>query len=147
MSEQNSLSSTVSGEVNTFGNSTTTSATSDTSSDYQNKLSTIIAKLGHELDEIRTRALDNLISKLNNNVIAENDLANYKQLFIKLFELFNYAEFNQHEKLLDLILRFTRVSEIRQSFFYCFLLLSIFNPYFFSLYFTSIKQRLKTFKT
>ena len=64
---------------------------------------------GHELEEIRLRSLDNLISKLDNHVVTESDLSQHKQLFIKLFELFNYPDFKQHEKVLDLIYKLATV--------------------------------------
>jgi len=54
-------------------------------------ISLIITKLGHDLQEIRSRALENLISKLTNHVITEGDLVQQKQLFIRLFELFNFS--------------------------------------------------------
>jgi hypothetical protein len=56
------------------------------------------------------RSLDNLISKLDNHVITESDLSQHKQLFIKLFELFNYSEFNQYEKVLNLLYKLSNVN-------------------------------------
>ncbi len=65
---------------------------------------------GHELEEIRERALENLISKLVCKILDEAELAQCKQLFIKLFELFNFADFKQHEKVLNLLLSFSNVN-------------------------------------
>jgi hypothetical protein len=58
------------------------------------------------------RSLDNLISKLDNHVITESDLSQHKQLFIKLFELFNYSDFNQYEKVLNLLCKLSNVKKI-----------------------------------
>jgi hypothetical protein len=61
------------------------------------------------LEEIRERALENLISKLFCKILDEAELARCKQLFIKLFELFNFTDFKQHEKVLDLLLSLSNV--------------------------------------
>ncbi len=71
-------------------------------------ISLIITKLGHDLQEIRSRALENLISKLTNHVITEGDLVQQKQLFIRLFELFNFPGFDQHEVVLNLLLNLSK---------------------------------------
>lgn len=84
---------------------------SDQSSEQTNSINLIIKKLGHELDEIRVRSLDNLISKLEANLISEDDLSQHKQLFIKLFDLFNFEEFNQHEKVLNLLIQLVEKSK------------------------------------
>ncbi len=84
-----------------LANSTSLNTTS--SSDQITSINTIVAKLGHDLAEIRARSLDNLMSKLDNQVISELDLVQHKQLFIKLFELFNLPHFNQHECVLNLL--------------------------------------------
>ncbi len=112
--------------------STTNDSIANTTSDQYNSINLIIKKLGihyfrnyiefwisilqfkkillgHELEEIRIRSLDNLISKLDNHVISESDLCQHKQLFIKLFELFNYSEFNQYEKVLNLLCKLSNV--------------------------------------
>jgi len=68
--------------------------------------------LGHELEEIRNRALNNLLSKIENNVIIDTDLVQHKQLLIKLFGLFNYPEFRQQEKVLNLLLRLSKVCNL-----------------------------------
>ena len=95
------------GSESTMTNDTTSGSTSmsTTSSEQFGSINLIVSKLGkktfgsnfsskqtnnfilgHELEEIRYRALDNLISKLESHVISELDLVNHKQLFIKLFE-------------------------------------------------------------
>ena len=83
---------------------------SSTTSDQQNNINLIIKKLGHDLEEIRLRALNNLISKLENNVITELDLVQHKQLFIKIFGLFNFPQFNQHEKVINLLFNLAKVN-------------------------------------
>lgn len=87
----------------TLASSINSSNMSSTASDQVSSINLLVSKLGHELAEIRTRALDNLISKLENHVINEIDLVQHKQLFIKLFELFNFPHFNQHEIVLNLL--------------------------------------------
>lgn len=82
--------------------------TSATRSDQFNSIVYLISKLGHDLDEIRSRALDNLISKLSNNVIAEIDLVQQKDLFVKLFELFNFGTFTQHDLVLNLLYKLSK---------------------------------------
>jgi hypothetical protein len=76
--------------------------------DQSTSINLIIKKLGHELEEIRMRSLDNLISKLDSEILSEYSLCQHKQLFVKLFEFFNYPEFAQKEKVLDLLLRFSK---------------------------------------
>ena len=66
-------------------------------------------KKGHDLEEIRLRALTSLTSKLDARLLNEADLAENKQLFIKLFELFNFPKFTQHEKVLNLIRKLLNV--------------------------------------
>jgi hypothetical protein len=61
------------------------------------------------LDEIRLRSLDMITSKLEHNVISEYDLVQHKQLFIKLFEWFNFPNVTNKDKILDLILKLAKV--------------------------------------
>jgi hypothetical protein len=75
--------------------------------DQSTSINLIIKKLGHELEEIRMRSLDSLISKLDSDILSEYSLCQHKQLFVKLFEFFNYPDFAQKEKVLDLLLRFS----------------------------------------
>jgi hypothetical protein len=95
--------------ANTSYISTNQDTSSSTCTEQQAaSISLIITKLGHGLQEIRTRALDSLISKLTNHVITEGDLVQQKQLFIRLFELFNFPGFDQHEAVLDLLLNLSK---------------------------------------
>lgn len=91
-------------------NTSTCSSSQDTSScsEQAANITLIIGKLGHDLEEIRSRALANLLSKLSSHVITEHDLIQQKQLFIKLFELFNFPKFNQQETVLDLLLNLSK---------------------------------------
>lgn len=68
---------------------TTNELNSSNQSDQSSTLSVITRKLGHDLDEIRVRSLDHLESKLDNNLVSEDDLAVSRDLFVKLLELLN----------------------------------------------------------
>ena len=92
------------------------SSLNSTSSDHVTSINMLVAKLGHDLAEIRSRALDNLMSKLDNHVITEIDLVQHKQLFIKLFELFNFPQFKQHEVVLNLLFNLSKVGNFLNVF-------------------------------
>ena len=65
------------------------------------------------MNEIRSRALDNLLSKLDVPYsIGERDLVDNRQLFVNLFELLNYADFNRKETVLKLLARLSKVSDL-----------------------------------
>lgn len=65
------------------------------------------------MNEIRSRALDNLLSKLDVSYsIGERDLVDNRQLFVNLFELLNYADFNRKETVLKLLARLSKVSDL-----------------------------------
>ena len=68
---------------------TTNELNSSNQSDQSSTLSVITRKLGHDLDEIRVRSLDHLESKLDNNLVSEDDLSVSRDLFVKLLELLN----------------------------------------------------------
>ncbi|ESO98430.1 hypothetical protein LOTGIDRAFT_231452 [Lottia gigantea] len=63
----------------------------------------LFRKLGHNLEEIRVRALENILSKLKHNLICEADLIHERHLFIRLLEWFNFPKSTQHETVLNLI--------------------------------------------
>lgn len=69
--------------------------------------------VGHELEEIRTRALLNIVSKLEHNLLCDADLVQEKQLHIRLLEWFNFPSCNNQETVLQLILRLTKVKSIK----------------------------------
>lgn len=67
------------------------------------ELSPLIKKIGHSLVEIRVRALKNIRSKLDHDIIAVPDLVQEKMLFVFLLEWFNFPEVPMQEEVLDLI--------------------------------------------
>ncbi|GJQ85225.1 hypothetical protein Trydic_g13065 [Trypoxylus dichotomus] len=62
-----------------------------------------IQKLGHKILEIRERALKNIISKLENGYIFDNDLARSKEILQKLFDWFLFPECSCEDLVLKLI--------------------------------------------
>ncbi|XP_032078942.1 rotatin isoform X1 [Thamnophis elegans] len=67
------------------------------------ELTPLIRKLRHELCEIRERALKNILSKLNHNLITYDDLVQEKLLFISLLEWFNFPVVPMKEEVLNLM--------------------------------------------
>ncbi|XP_055955288.1 rotatin-like [Patella vulgata] len=63
----------------------------------------LFRKLGHNLEEIRVRALDNILSKLNHKLICEADLIHERHLFIRLLEWFNFSKAPQQEQVLNFL--------------------------------------------
>uniref|UniRef100_A0A8C7E273 Rotatin N-terminal domain-containing protein n=1 Tax=Naja naja TaxID=35670 RepID=A0A8C7E273_NAJNA len=57
----------------------------------------------HELSEIRERALKNILSKLNHNLITYDDLVQEKLLFVSLLEWFNFPVVPMKEEVLNLV--------------------------------------------
>ncbi|KAK9709039.1 Rotatin, an armadillo repeat protein, centriole functioning [Popillia japonica] len=66
-------------------------------------LSIHIEKLGHKIQEIRERALGNIISKLESGYIFDNDLARSKEILQKLFDWFLFPEHSCEDLVLKLI--------------------------------------------
>nr|CAH7739552.1 unnamed protein product [Callosobruchus chinensis] len=64
-----------------------------------------IEKLGHKIQEIRERALFNIISKLDNGILFDNDLARSKELLNKLFKWFLFEPASQEETVFSLLKR------------------------------------------
>ncbi|CAH1155943.1 unnamed protein product [Phaedon cochleariae] len=64
-----------------------------------------IEKLGHKLQEIRERSLFNIISKLENGICFDNDLARTKELITKLFKWFLFEPCTQEELVFALLKR------------------------------------------
>ncbi|KAK2554725.1 Rotatin [Acropora cervicornis] len=50
-----------------------------------------IKKLGHEVEEIRVRALKNILFKLDHKLVCAVDLVHEKQLLINLLKWFNFS--------------------------------------------------------
>ncbi|XP_073487367.1 rotatin isoform X1 [Aquarana catesbeiana] len=66
-------------------------------------LSSLVNKLGHQLVEIRERALKNILCKLDHNLIAVVDLVQEKSLFVHLLEWFNFPTVPMKEEVLLLL--------------------------------------------
>ncbi|XP_006837615.1 PREDICTED: rotatin [Chrysochloris asiatica] len=66
-------------------------------------LSGLIRKLGHQLEEIRERALRNILCKVEHNLICCADLVQERQLFLHLLEWFNFPSVPMKEEALNLL--------------------------------------------
>ncbi|CAG9862356.1 unnamed protein product [Phyllotreta striolata] len=64
-----------------------------------------IEKLGHKIQEIRERALQNITSKLENGVLFDNDLARSKELLNKLLKWFLFEPCTEEKHVIALIKR------------------------------------------
>ena len=69
----------------------------------------IITVVGHSLEEIRVRALQNIISKLEYGLVCNSDLVHERHLHIRLLEWFNFASCPLQDRVLGLILRLSQV--------------------------------------
>lgn len=63
--------------------------------------------------EIRVRALNNIRSKLDHDLIAVPDLVQEKMLFVFLLEWFNFPEVPMQEEVLDLISMLSKVDNVQ----------------------------------
>lgn len=68
-----------------------------------------MACLGHSLEEIRVRALQNILSKLDYGLVCNSDLVHERHLHIRLLEWFNFASCPLQDRVLGLILRLSEV--------------------------------------
>uniref|UniRef100_A0A7M5VH40 Rotatin N-terminal domain-containing protein n=1 Tax=Clytia hemisphaerica TaxID=252671 RepID=A0A7M5VH40_9CNID len=68
----------------------------------------LIQKLGHSIEDIQKRALENILSKLQYNIVTIEDLLHYKDLYSSLFMFLN--EHKEEEKVLKLIQQLTQFS-------------------------------------
>ncbi|XP_060587035.1 rotatin-like, partial [Ruditapes philippinarum] len=78
----------------------------------------LFKKLGHHLEEIRVRALENILSKLEHKLICDSDLVQERHLFIQLLEWFNFPKASRHSDVLNLLLRLsehTSAAEVIQD--------------------------------
>ncbi|KAM4704998.1 rotatin [Rhinophrynus dorsalis] len=66
-------------------------------------LSALIKKLGHQLVEIRERALKNILCKLDHNLISLLDLVQEKSFFLHLLHWFNFPAVPMKEEVLLLL--------------------------------------------
>lgn len=63
---------------------------------------------GHVIDEIRLRALDNIISKYDLGFMCDCDAVK-REIIQRLFNWFSFESAPQPEKVLDLLLRLIKV--------------------------------------
>uniref|UniRef100_UPI00398F126B rotatin isoform X1 n=1 Tax=Pristiophorus japonicus TaxID=55135 RepID=UPI00398F126B len=80
------------------------------------ELRALITKLGHQLVEIRVRALSNILCKIDHGLISVIDLAQEKSLFIRLFEWFNFPTVPMQAEVLALCSRLVKYSSVAQLF-------------------------------
>ncbi|XP_053427754.1 rotatin [Nycticebus coucang] len=66
-------------------------------------LAGLIKKLGHQLAEIRERALKSILSKVEHNLICYADLIQERLLFLHLLEWFNFPSVPMKEEVLNLL--------------------------------------------
>ena len=64
---------------------------------------------GHPVEEIRLRALENLQRKLDLKLISDVDILQYKYLYIKLLEWFNFPSPPKREVVLDILHKLSKV--------------------------------------
>ena len=69
----------------------------------------IFKSVGHHLEEIRIRALENILSKLEHKLICDSDLIQERHLFIRLLEWFNFPKSSRHADILNLLLQLSQV--------------------------------------
>eukprot|EP00795_Rhopilema_esculentum_P002944 gene2944-1191_t len=63
----------------------------------------IVRKTGHQIEEIRLRALENILSKLRNQIIFIEDLVHHRELIVNLMQWFNYENPQKVVEVLQLI--------------------------------------------
>ena len=64
---------------------------------------------GHDIAEIRTRALDSILLKLEHGLLHDTDLVQERQLMVRLLEWFNFQPSPNQDKVLLLLSRLTKV--------------------------------------
>lgn len=69
----------------------------------------LIFQIGHTLQEIRIRALNHILSKLEHGIISQTDFSRYLELLKKLFEWFDFEPQIEEEKVLNLIYTILKV--------------------------------------
>ena len=79
-------------------------------SDRVKHLSKSIVKfIGHSVEEIRVRALQNIVFKLDHDLLCVADVVHKKELFIKLLEWFNFGPCPQQKDVLQLLGKLSKV--------------------------------------
>lgn len=81
----------VSDSISLVSNSSSASSNSTT-------LGVLAKKLAHDLEEIRERSLDQLESKLDNNLLSEDDLILNRDLIVKLLDLLSSPDMTRHHE-------------------------------------------------
>ncbi|UJR37939.1 hypothetical protein I4U23_030624 [Adineta vaga] len=76
--------------------------------DFDKSFSALISKLGHPVEEIRLRALENLQGKLDLKLVSDIDILQYKYLYIKLLEWFNFPLPPKRDVVLDIVLQLSK---------------------------------------
>uniref|UniRef100_A0ABK0LR02 Rotatin n=1 Tax=Rattus norvegicus TaxID=10116 RepID=A0ABK0LR02_RAT len=71
-------------------------------------LAGLIRKLGHQLTEIRERALKSILCKIEHNLICCADLIQERLLFLHLLEWFNFPSVPMKEEVLNLLSRLVK---------------------------------------
>ncbi|XP_015446311.1 rotatin isoform X2 [Pteropus alecto] len=71
-------------------------------------LTGLIRKLGHQLAEIRERALKNILCKVEHNLICYADLIQERLLFLHLLQWFNFPSVPMKEEVLSLLNRLVK---------------------------------------
>ncbi|XP_053324177.1 rotatin [Spea bombifrons] len=77
-------------------------------------LSALVKKLAHHLVEIRERALKNILSKLDHNLLSFVDLVQEKPLFLHLLQWFNFPAVPMKEDVLLLLNKLVKHSSAAQ---------------------------------
>lgn len=72
--------------------------------------------LGHTIDEIRLRALDNIISKYDFGFGCDCDAVK-KEIILRLFNWFSFETAPQPEKVLNLLLKLVQVFKLFHLYF------------------------------
>ncbi|XP_078487369.1 rotatin-like [Ciona intestinalis] len=68
----------------------------------------LFKKLGHNIVEIRSRALESIVLKLDHGLLHEGDLVQEKQLMVRLLEWFNFDPSPKQSVVLQLLIRLTQ---------------------------------------
>ncbi|XP_013784879.1 rotatin-like [Limulus polyphemus] len=71
--------------------------------DFDDHLSTLLVKVSHTIEEIRTRALKNILAKLNHGIIREDDLVQERQFLVHLLQWFNFKSCPMQYEVLQLL--------------------------------------------
>jgi hypothetical protein len=82
----------------------------------QQRLKQLINKLGDTIVTIRVRALDNLLSKIENGFVKLVDLSHDEDLLVQLLEWFSKSECPRFMDVLAMLEKFSQVSGTTRLF-------------------------------